>query len=190
MLNKLKRLKFFLFGVMDTVTYYKKCNDINKSVYSNAKSIYFVCKGNICRSPFAEKIAQKIALDNKMNIDIFSGGLALGQDEESPYEAIQAAKIYDIDLTKHSPVCISNESVKNSSIIIGMHYAHYEQFKQMFPMDLHKFYLLKHFVWPRYRLINIADPYNKPIKDFEYCYSVISVCVNDLIKNIKINSIR
>ena len=50
----------------------------------NNKSIIFVCLGNICRSPIAEGVAKKYALENNLDIVVESAGTGSWHVGEHP----------------------------------------------------------------------------------------------------------
>lgn len=171
-------IKEFLYSC-----YYKIIHN-NKGIdYSNIHSITFLCYGNICRSPFCEYYLKK-CLNGKSEIDIYSVGIFNKQGRISPENAKIAANRFNVDLSTHRTKMISSSIVEKSSIVIGMHYSHFKEFKRQFPYAVNKFYLLKHIVNPKQYSINIADPYGKPIEEFSKCYSEIQLYLDLMIENI------
>jgi protein-tyrosine phosphatase len=66
------------------------------------KTIYFVCYGNLCRSPFAEKYAAMRASELGLEAVRFDGaGIGATQGQPCPRPAITAAQEVDVDLTSH-----------------------------------------------------------------------------------------
>lgn len=151
------------------------CNDY--------KSIVFLCYGNIIRSPFCE-FYLKNKLTNVNISEIKSAGFFLKQGRSSPENAQYAAKRLNVDLSSHFSKTISEEMVKDSTLIIGMHYSHYALFQKHFPMDTHKFVLLKYLSYPKSALLNIADPYGQPPEAFSNCYLELQRCLDRLIEKI------
>ncbi len=147
------------------------------------KSIVFLCYGNIIRSPFCE-FYLKNKLKDIATIEIVSAGFFEKQNRPSPENAQLAAKILDIDLTTHASKTITEEMVKKSTLVIGMHYSHYQLFQKHFPMDTNKFMLLKHISFPRSAFLSIADPYGHPLEAFSTCYFELQRCLDRLIEKI------
>ena len=65
---------------------------------ATAKSIFFVCKGNICRSPFAAEYARRILPER---ISVASAGYYPEPLRRCPGEAVTAASRFGIDLSGH-----------------------------------------------------------------------------------------
>ena len=64
----------------------------NPPLPARVESIVFVCKGNICRSPFAALLAERcLAEQGRTSPAIHSAGLAPSQAGESPPDAVAAA---------------------------------------------------------------------------------------------------
>jgi protein-tyrosine phosphatase len=64
------------------------------------QKILFVCLGNICRSPLAEGIMQKLISDKNLTIEIDSAGTSNFHVGETPdYRTVLNAKKHGVDLT-------------------------------------------------------------------------------------------
>ena len=179
-----KKIKSCIFGFVDTLAYFINNNKIQSIDLKNIRTVNFICYGNICRSPFAEEYMRKKLKEKNINIEVFSTGFFDKEGRIPPIEAITAAKQWDISLLNHRSKKINNCLVDKSSIIIGMEYANFKQFKKIFSIN-NSIYLLKHFLWSKYIFINIKDPYGKSIKDFIKCYTDIVCSVDELIKQIE-----
>ena len=65
---------------------------------SKAKSIIFVCLGNICRSPIAQGVAEKYIKEKNLDIEIASAGTGDWHIGEAPCEhSIKVAAMNDVD---------------------------------------------------------------------------------------------
>jgi len=151
--------------------------------YDNLQSIIFLCYGNIIRSPFCEYYF-KSCLPEKISLEVASAGFFKKEGRSSPDKAKVAAKSFNIDLSPHRSKTISRSMVENSSLVIGMHYFHYREFKKLFPSEVHKFYLLKPLGNPANLLVNIADPYGKSSVAYMKCYSELKECLNTIVDTI------
>jgi len=79
-----------------------------------AKILLFVCKGNICRSPFAHYYAEKLFASSKT---IISAGTYQYDNRPSVPEAIEAAKRLGIDLSTHRSKRLDASLVSNADLI-------------------------------------------------------------------------
>lgn len=66
------------------------------------KTVYFICYGNLCRSPFAEKYAVLKASELGLSGLRFDGaGIGATRGQTCPKPAITAAREVDVDLASH-----------------------------------------------------------------------------------------
>jgi protein-tyrosine-phosphatase/predicted ATP-grasp superfamily ATP-dependent carboligase len=140
----------------------------------DASSILFVCKGNICRSPFAEYYART----RLSNLSITSVGLLPAAGRSSPPFAIAAASARNINLIGHKSRVLSNTDLKSYSIVF------------VFDADLLRavsclarrqqmgrkvFYLGS---LDTHGALEIKDPYGKDLSDFEATYNRIAELID------------
>ena len=153
----------------------------------NVKSILFVCKGNICRSPFAEYIANKIALERSL-IDVISSsaGLEVPTSLASPHEVLEISEKFGVNLNAHKSNRITGRSAECSDMIIAMESWQVIRLRELFPLHGDKIFLLPLFErntrkwrWS-YERYNILDPYGKPMPYFQECFHRIERCINEL----------
>jgi protein-tyrosine-phosphatase len=63
--------------------------------------ILFVCAGNICRSPFAEALARRLAAERGLDVEFASAGEIALDGDRCPPDAVAVAKEYGVDLSSH-----------------------------------------------------------------------------------------
>ena len=61
----------------------------------------FVCAGNICRSPFAEGLARRLAAERGLDVEFASAGEIALDGDRCPPDAVAVAKEYGVDLSSH-----------------------------------------------------------------------------------------
>lgn len=141
---------------------------IDKDMWSAAKNIVFVCRGNICRSPFAEYFA-KTVIPNK---NFESVGTVNLTHRLSPLNALVAAKEFGVDLSTHSSKHIDDIDLANTDLFIVM--------------DKLNYFELKDLNIPEHKIAFLApdelhDPYKKELKEYESVYGQIKSCIEALI---------
>ena len=181
-------VKKFVLGIANSFRYYFSSNSLNPIFLSSVSRIHFVCTGNICRSVFAEKLAHRKLREQNLAIEVVSSGIQADQGNRSPDIAVIQAKHWDIDLSGHIPNKISEDKIDETTLLLGMHYSHYEQLNSMYPHYKNTIYLLKHFATNKFFFIDIHDPYNCPDHVFYRCFSEIEACIDGLIS--KLNMFR
>ncbi|MEQ1795838.1 MAG: hypothetical protein ABL970_16775 [Nitrospira sp.] len=159
---------------------------------SKPRSVLFVCKGNICRSPFAEHLASKLQRDGmNAGIRFGSAGLHVPKPTPSPENAIQVARQFGVDLESHLSQSISLELVKAYDMIIAMEGWQYAELNASFNRDKGKLFLLPLLdangqgKERGYAAFNIQDPYGGPASDFENCFERIGRCLESLLQTIR-----
>jgi protein-tyrosine phosphatase len=164
----------------------------NPDWIKNPESMIFICKGNICRSPFAHYIAQKeMETDFKNKITIDSAGLDAKPSNRSPANAVLTAKDFGVNLGNHIPKSIEQNMFEGSSMIIAMETWHFHTLKKRFPESADKIFLFPLFENDKegkmrgfYRY-NIEDPYGKNLYEFKKCFQRIERCVAALLEEIE-----
>lgn len=78
----------------------------------------FVCRGNICRSPYAARRARTLGLRS------FSCGLHIGDNDAIDPLAAHVASCRGLDLTQHLPRPIDAIHLRRTDLLIGMEPAH------------------------------------------------------------------
>ncbi len=163
----------------------------NPECIREPESFVFVCKGNICRSPFAHYMAQKIISNGvKCNIKFDSAGLEVKEPKSSPENAVLAALDYGLDLKSHRSRILVRKMFESSDMIIAMETWHFQTLKRIFPENMDKIFLLPLFENNKYAKIkgfyryNIRDPYGKSLNEFHVCFRRIERCIKALFKKL------
>lgn len=161
------------------------------SVPPTVRSVLFVCKGNICRSPFAEHVAQKLESEGHTGgITFASAGLHVSKPLSPPPDAIRAAKKFGVGLERHRSQAISRDLMETFDMIVAMEVWQYAELSARYPE-----YRRKLFVLPRldsafpvtmrgYAAFNIEDPYGRSLGAFEQCFIRIEQCVGSLLASV------
>ena len=85
------------------------------------RSILFVCLGNICRSPIADGIANKIAREKNLDLYIDSAGTSAFHKGEPPCENSQkVAKKYGINISGLKSRPIVPKDLEEFEIVVAM----------------------------------------------------------------------
>ncbi|MFW6198539.1 MAG: low molecular weight phosphatase family protein, partial [Acidobacteriota bacterium] len=72
------------------------------------ETVLFVCLGNICRSPYAEKALERALSDSTDVTEVVSAGF-IGPDRRSPEAARQVAEGRGLDLSGHVSRSLSDD---------------------------------------------------------------------------------
>lgn len=152
-------------------------------------SLLFVCKGNICRSPFAEAMARRYIPDG-LSIEVGSAGLDVKVSEPCPTGTLEAAKRFGIDLSGHRSLRIDAKTAADADMILAMEAWQIRRLRKTFPEHREKIHLLPLFdMDPVLRtgaehLLNIQDPYGRSLADFIECFERIESCLKGIFSRI------
>jgi len=127
-------------------------------------TLVFVCKGNICRSPFAARYAERRLRELAVTgVACRSAGYAPSQAPASPPHAIAAARAYQVDLAAHRPLGLSAGAGATEVVVV---------------MEASQLDIL---AGTGYRRDNIEDPFGQPLPAFERCYAQTAAAVDGLV---------
>jgi protein-tyrosine-phosphatase len=90
--------------------------------------ILFVCTGNTCRSPLAEAIARKVAIERGLlDVEAISAGTSAHMGAPASDGALLAGMERNMDLTTHRAQTLTRELVQGSDLVLAMGPHHLER---------------------------------------------------------------
>jgi protein-tyrosine-phosphatase/predicted ATP-grasp superfamily ATP-dependent carboligase len=89
--------------------------ELPRMAISEAQCVLFVCRGNICRSPFAARYAERVLGAQRR---IASAGLLDAPDRPSPLAARAVAAEYGVDLADHRSVVLTEALVAEAGVVL------------------------------------------------------------------------
>ncbi|PIE23720.1 MAG: hypothetical protein CSA62_06330 [Planctomycetota bacterium] len=123
--------------------------------------VLVLCTGNICRSPFAE-IAIRQALAEQGIVAVVESAGTLGvPGNRCPEEAVQAAREFEIDLTRHRAQRLSAELLAKATQLVVMEDAHLDAVARIAGEDP---------LLPWVDNWNVEDPYGRSPEFYAECY--------------------
>lgn len=132
--------------------------------------IIFVCIGNICRSPMAAGIAQKMYPEQ---VVVESAGIDPYGDKAAPEAVEVMQREYCIDISRHQTQGVTSLSLGSFDYIIALDPYVFDHLKIYFQIAKEK--LIK---W------DIDDPFTKDIEVFRKCARNIQTCVTNTLDEI------
>lgn len=161
------------------------------SVPVNPRSFLFICKGNVCRSVFAQGLAEKIAAEKGIPIALFdSAGLEVTTACPPPKEALRVAKEFGVALDGYRSKRISREMAESFDMVIAMEARQVDVLERLLPQQRHRIFLLPLFddngrnERDLYTAYNIRDPFGEDFIRFRICYRRIERCLICLFKRL------
>jgi protein-tyrosine phosphatase len=138
-----------------------------KAAYSDYNKVLFICEGNICRSPFA----QRYLLHKKPGFTVASCGLQFQANKMSPLKALRAASESGIDLSSHRSAFIGDLNPADFDAAFVMDKNNYQKLAGKYPLWMDRVFFLD--------VENvIVDPYGGTDADFRVCYDKIKQLID------------
>ena len=138
------------------------------------RRLVFICKGNICRSPFAEAVALEAGAN------AVSYGLDARSGLQADSSAISAAKRLGISMTAHRTRPFSEAVLEQGDLMVAMEPNHVRRIQSQQVRPSGGVVLLA--TWSDSRQPCIFDPYGMPDSEFDRCFEIIGGATRKLIK--------
>lgn len=146
--------------------------------------VMFICTGNICRSAMAEGIFKKIVKEKMKDVQVYSCGIYAEDGDYATYNAIEAAKYYDVDISNHRATNIRNSQIEKMDIILCATSSHKNIVKLMYPNLENKIYTIKEYAGLDKNGTDIEDPWGYDIQTYRKCIIEINKCLEKIIEKI------
>lgn len=143
--------------------------------WASVERLVFVCKGNICRSAYAEAVAKSLGVDS----------VSCGVDTRTGFPAnegaIREAKAKGIDLSEHRTTPIQSMEFKGNDLFVAMEPWQIERINREFG-GRYRCSLLG--LWGRPISPYIQDPFGLTNAYFENCFDYIEKSVHEVASKI------
>jgi len=141
-------------------------------------TLLFVCLGNICRSPYAERV---LAQRSKGALRVTSAGF-IGPGRPPPEAALEVARARGIEHAEHVSRTLTSEHLDAADVIFvfDRHIARSVRGTEEVKAD--RVLWLGDFdpQWEGRRAI--LDPWGKPVEEFERTFERIERCVDEVLQ--------
>jgi len=160
----------------------------NPTLPLKVHSILFVCKGNICRSPFAARRAERLLETAGLcTLRCTSAGLRASVATRSPDDARAAALEHGVSLDSHRPRQLTRELIKSADLIVVMEVGQLRILRRRYPESANRIFLLALMEDPvatGYERYNIPDPFGHPRAVFDACFQRVDHALHRLINDL------
>ena len=183
--NLVKRnCKGFLRNIINSLQYYagsgRRLFRSSPPGNKRVSKIIFVCKGNVCRSAFAEHRLKYLLNHDKLHID--SCGLDVNQGNFPPHDSVAVAAEFSCMLDGRRAKRTDECDMEGADLILAMEYWHYKRLVQLYPGKKENILLLRSIApFPYCLFCNIADPYGWGEKEFRKAYRLVDRALVQII---------
>lgn len=142
--------------------------------------LLIVCKGNVCRSPYAQRVAARVL---PSSVRIRSVGYFPVSGRRSPPEAVAVARSRGTDLADHESRVIDDKSAGEADAIAVFDDENREQLVERYPHLRKKVFYLGAFLKKGGLLI--PDPWGGTIGDFQQAYDRIDRALEEMAARLR-----
>ena len=137
------------------------------------KKIMFICSGNTCRSPLAEGLFKKYLQENNItNVKVGSAGVGAFPGDAVSINSILVAGSRGVDISEHRARNINPEHLLTTDLFFCM-------------SESHKQVLLRHCDEEKIVVLNVPDPYGRPIEIYEECAKQLESKFPEILERIQ-----
>ena len=137
------------------------------------KKIMFICSGNTCRSPLAEGLFKKYLQENKItDIEVSSAGVGAFPGDAVSINSILVAGNRGVDISDHRARNVNPEHLITTDLFFCM-------------SESHKAVLSRHCDESKIIVLNVPDPFGRPIEVYEECAKQLESKFPEILERIQ-----
>lgn len=152
--------------------YYRQYKEID---WSRVGRLVFVCKGNICRSAYAEAVA------NSLGLEAISFGIDTRGNTPANPDAVRTAERFSIDLKQHKTTSLMTVDLKEGDLLVAMEPCQADSLRKKFNK---KYQCTLLGLWVDPAAPYIHDPYGMRPIYFDKCFTAIQTGIQVLVEKI------
>jgi protein-tyrosine phosphatase len=145
--------------------------------WKRVRRLVFICKGNICRSPYAVMRAQEFG------IDAISYGLDTIDNAPANAAAIRNAAERKLDLSTHQSRRLRLNEFREGDVVMLFEPSHLPVYYDAVSESHYTTTLLG--LWAQPRWPYIADPYGKSDRYFQKCFANIDSSIREIASRVQ-----
>jgi protein-tyrosine phosphatase len=152
------------------------------------RTVLFVCKGNICRSPMGEVYFRRRARELGFDLTVISAGLDTTPGRTAHPYAISEIQKHGLTLVNHATQSLRRETAEQADLIIVMEVAQRRWLTRLYPHARDKVFVAGRFA--PLSSLDIADPFSGTPEDFQRCFEAIKQCCDGILERYRTSAPR
>lgn len=154
-------------------------------VPASAKMFLFVCYGNLMRSPMAEAMFTQLVMERGINgVFAKSAGVHAVPGRPAHEWALAVSRELGFPLDHHQAQPVTADLISSSDAIFAMDFENLAELNVLFPKFRSRIFLLSAYADGPQQNREIPDPYFGDIEATRRCYSVLRICIDNLLREL------
>lgn len=151
----------------------------------HARSLVFVCFGNIMRSPMAEALFRRAATQaNLHGFTAISAGIhAVPGNSPHPW-ALRASEDMGLPLAGHRARLLTPELVAQADVLFAMDFQNKAELMTLYPGGRPEVLMLSAYGTGVMRGREIRDPFFADVEGTRRCYHLLQMCIENLVEEL------
>jgi protein-tyrosine-phosphatase/predicted ATP-grasp superfamily ATP-dependent carboligase len=150
----------------------------------DARSVLFICHGNILRSPMAAALLKQALGACGRTMEVHSAGLHANPFYRADPRGVTVAANFGIALSSHRAEPLTREMVHRADMVFVMDRFNEAELLARYPHVRRKVVCLSLCDAAMPSCLDIHDPYRGTIEDVRLCYEKIHCCIMGLVANL------
>jgi len=147
-----------------------------KARLASARTLLFVCYGNINRSALAERYMRQIRSDAQ--VDVMSAGFHTQSGRPADPVMRDVARERGVDLDNWVSRIVDRQMVESADVIFVMELAHLQRLVDRYPAVRDRTFLLGLASGAAAPTSEVADPYGRSRDIYARCFNEVTACVS------------
>jgi protein-tyrosine phosphatase len=154
-----------------------------------ARSLVFICYGNIMRSPMAAALlGPMLSGEVRDQFRVASAGLHANPNSAADPRSLRVAPEFGVSLDHHRSTQLSRPMVAEADAVFAMDRRNQVEFLTLYPEAEEKLFMLGAYAVPK--LAEIPDPFPGDEEDLRRCYRNLELCLRNLMRDLSPGSDR
>jgi protein-tyrosine-phosphatase len=175
--------RFRRFSPQERALYRRLAISGDRRAPRTARSLVFICYGNIMRSPMAAALlGLMLSGEVRDRFHVASAGLHANPNSAADPRSLRMAPEFGVSLDHHRSTQLTRQMVDEADAVFAMDRSNQVEFLSLYPDAERKLFMLGTYAVPK--LSEIPDPFMGDEEDLRRCYRDLELCLRNLVRDL------